>query len=102
MNGGERQLICVICALLFHSIIISIDKTAAYMNVQTVCFIHEMIGAQFTNCTIITIFHTLHTIIDMKDGRFRECDKPLTLIKNPDGVFLEVMMGVRLKLEKED
>ena len=35
-------------------------------------------------------------------GRFRECDKPLTLIKNTYRVFLEVIMGVRLKLEKEN
>ena len=51
--------------------------------------------------SFITVIYTLHTmmdserVMDLKDGRVREFDKPLTVIKkDPDGVCLEVMMRV--------
>ena len=84
---GQRQLICMVRALLCHSKIICMDEATASIDIQTDCLIHEMIRTQFTDCSIITVAHRLHTIMDsnrviaMKDGTVAEFDKPLTLIK---------------------
>ena len=65
---------------------------------------HEIMGSQFTECVITTIIHTLHTMKDsdrvkyMKDGRVREFDKPLIIIKST----LMKCMELGLMLEKED
>ena len=61
MNDGERQHIYAIWALFSHSIIISMDKATTFMDVQKDCLILEMIGSQFTDCTIITVVHTPHS-----------------------------------------
>ena len=45
MSGGERQFTCAVYALLSHSFIISMDKTTAFMDVQTDCLIHKVFGS---------------------------------------------------------
>jgi len=91
---GQRQLICMVRALLRHSRIICMDEATASVDIQTDCLIQEMIRSQFQDCTIITVAHRLHTIMDsdrvmtLRDGRLVEFDKPLNLIrKHPDGLF---------------
>jgi len=97
---GQRQLICMVRALLRHSKIICMDEATASIDVQTDCLIQEMIRTQFTDCTIITVAHRLHTIMDsdrviaMKDGKVAEFDKPLTLIKkHPQGLFASMVFA---------
>jgi len=91
---GQRQLICMVRALLRHSRIICMDEATASVDIQTDCLIQEMIRSQFQDCTIITVAHRLHTIMDsdrvmtLRDGKLVEFDKPITLIReHPDGLF---------------
>ena len=97
---GQRQLICMVRALLRHSKIIYMDEATASIDIQTDCLIQEMIRTQFTDCTIITVAHRLHTIMDsnrviaMKDGTVAEFDKPLTLIKkHTQGLFASMVFA---------
>ena len=88
MSGGERQFTCAVYALLSHSFIVSIDKTTAFMDVQTNCLVHEMFGSQVTDFTIIMFVSTMmnsERMMNMKDGRVEKFGKPITFIKkHPD------------------
>jgi len=95
---GQRQLICMVRALLRHSRIICMDEATASVDIQTDCLIQEMIRSQFQDCTIITVAHRLHTIMDsdrvmaMRAGELVEFDKPINLIRNhPDGLFASMV-----------
>jgi len=101
---GQRQLICMVRALLRHSKIICMDEATASIDIQTDCLIQEMIRTQFTDCTIITVAHRLHTIMDsdrvisMRDGNLIEFDKPLSLIReHPDGLFASMVFATNDK-----
>jgi len=98
---GQRQLICMVRALLRHSRIICMDEATASVDIQTDCLIQEMIRSQFQDCTIITVAHRLHTIMDsdrvmaMRAGELVEFDKPINLIRNhPDGLFAGMVAAV--------
>jgi len=90
---GQRQLICMVRALLRHSRIICMDEATASVDIQTDCLIQEMIRSQFKDCTIITVAHRLHTIMDsdrvmtLRAGQLVEFDKPINLINKPGGLF---------------
>lgn len=55
--------------------------------------IQNTIRVKFTKCTMFTIAHRLHTIIDsdrvmvMDAGKTVEFDKPYNLLQNSDGIF---------------
>ena len=85
-------------AILRKSKIIAMDEATASVDMETDHKIQRMIREQFKDCTIITIAHRLHTIMDsdrviaMKDGKIAEFDKPLTLIKkHPQGLFASMV-----------
>ena len=101
---GQRQMICMVRALLRHSRIICMDEATASVDIQTDCLIQEMIRSQFQDCTIITVAHRLHTIMDsdrviaMRAGEVVEFDKPLTLIReHPDGLFASMVAATNDK-----
>lgn len=55
--------------------------------------IQRAIREKFANCTVLTVAHRLHTIIDsdrvlvMDAGTVSEFDKPYTLLQIDNGIF---------------
>lgn len=55
--------------------------------------IQHTIRKKFAECTVLTVAHRLHTIIDsdrvlvMDAGMVAEFDKPYKLLQNNDGIF---------------
>lgn len=55
--------------------------------------IQETIRRKFANCTMITIAHRLHSVIDsdrilvLDNGHLKEFDHPHKLLQNPEGLF---------------
>ena len=48
----------------FMSKIIAMDEATASVDLETDQYIQNMIRTQFVGCTIVTIAHRLHTIMD--------------------------------------
>ncbi|KAJ7312954.1 P-loop containing nucleoside triphosphate hydrolase protein [Mycena albidolilacea] len=84
-NYREKQLLCMVRAILRHSKVLIIDE------------VNELIGGTireiFSQSTVIAIAHRLRSIIDydkvmvLEEGRIVEFDRPKTLLKNPASVF---------------
>ncbi|XP_061396384.1 probable multidrug resistance-associated protein lethal(2)03659 [Musca vetustissima] len=88
---GQRQLICMARAILRHNKILIMDEATANVDPETDKFIQEAIHTKFDKCTVLTIAHRLHTVMDndrvlvMDAGSAVELGHPYQLLQNPDG-----------------
>ena len=93
MSVGQRQLVCLARALLRKTKILILDEATAAVDLETDSLIQSTIRSQFYDCTIITIAHRLHTILDstrvlvLDQGRVVEFEEPNVLLQNKSSVF---------------
>lgn len=85
-SQGQRQLICIARALLRKPKILVLDEATASIDNDTDNLIQQMVRESFKDCTVLTIAHRLHTIIDsdkvlvLDDGFMSEYDSPVALL----------------------
>ena len=61
---GERQLLCLARALLKQSKILMLDEATSFVDTLTDRKIQKILHSKFQNCTVLTIAHRLHTLVN--------------------------------------
>ncbi|TVU13478.1 hypothetical protein EJB05_40536 [Eragrostis curvula] len=90
---GQRQLFCLGRVLLKRSNVLILDEATASVDSSTDAIIQETIHKEFRDCTVLTIAHRIHTVIDSDlilvfgDGRIIEYDTPSRLLENKNSEF---------------
>ncbi|XP_008589254.1 PREDICTED: canalicular multispecific organic anion transporter 1-like, partial [Galeopterus variegatus] len=88
LSIGQRQLLCLGRALLRKSKILVLDEATAAVDLETDRLIQATIRNEFSHCTVITIAHRLHTIMDsdkimvLDNGKIVEYGSPEELLQN--------------------
>ncbi|NWS15133.1 MRP2 protein, partial [Pachyramphus minor] len=92
LSVGQRQLVCLARALLRKAKILILDEATAAVDLETDHLIQTTIRSEFSDCTVLTIAHRLHTIMDsnrvmvLQAGQIVEFDSPKELLQK-QGVF---------------
>ncbi|KAL1513293.1 hypothetical protein ABEB36_002717 [Hypothenemus hampei] len=96
-SSGQKQLLCLARALIQNNKIIVLDEATANLDPETEQLLQKTIEETLRNCTVITIAHRLHsvmncdTVLVLDAGTIVENDKPALLLKNRNG-FLSRMV----------
>ncbi|XP_018420640.1 PREDICTED: multidrug resistance-associated protein 1-like [Nanorana parkeri] len=96
LSVGQRQLICLARALLRKTKILVLDEATASIDIETDNLVQSTIRKAFIDCTVLTIAHRLHTVLDservlvLEAGRVVEFDEPQRLIQKK-GVFFKMV-----------
>lgn len=96
LSVGERQLICIIRAILRRSKIVVLDEATANIDVMTEQAIQKLITEEFEGATVLTIAHRLNTIIKsdkillLEQGKVLEYGPPGDLMANSESAFAKL------------
>ncbi|XP_055381149.1 probable multidrug resistance-associated protein lethal(2)03659 [Condylostylus longicornis] len=94
---GQRQLVCLARAILRQNKILILDEATANVDPETDKLIQKTIRTKFEHCTVLTIAHRLHTVMDsdrvlvMDAGRAVEFGHPYELLQDSNG-FLKKLV----------
>uniref|UniRef100_A0A663N977 ABC transporter domain-containing protein n=1 Tax=Athene cunicularia TaxID=194338 RepID=A0A663N977_ATHCN len=99
LSVGQRQLVCLARALLRKTKILVLDEATASVDMETDNLVQSTIKREFHNCTVLTIAHRLHTVMDservlvLDTGRILEYDTPHNLLQK---LRTEFLMKIRI------
>lgn len=94
---GQRQLVCLARAILRNNKIIICDEATANVDPETDQLIQSTIRQKFSDCTVLTIAHRLHTVMDsdkilvIDAGSAVEFDSPFELLQRSNGYLKQLV-----------
>ncbi|CAN6460904.1 unnamed protein product [Victoria cruziana] len=100
---GQRQLVCLGRTLLKRSSVLVLDEATASVDTATDGVIQRIIRREFRDCTVITIAHRIHTVIDsdlvlvLSQGTIVEYDSPAKLLERRDSSFSKMIAEYSLR-----
>ncbi|KAK9797814.1 hypothetical protein WJX73_000524 [Symbiochloris irregularis] len=96
-STGQRQLLCMARALLKRARILVLDEATSNVDHATDALIQRTVRDGFADCTVLTVAHRLHTIIDydrillLDQGVAAEFDSPANLLKDSNSAFARMV-----------
>ncbi|XP_051219332.1 putative ABC transporter C family member 15 isoform X2 [Lolium perenne] len=90
---GQRQLFCLGRVLLKRSNVLVLDEATASVDSSTDAIIQQTLREEFGDCTVLTVAHRIHTVIDsdlilvFSEGRIIEYDTPSRLLEDKNSEF---------------
>ncbi|KAJ9591421.1 hypothetical protein L9F63_002027, partial [Diploptera punctata] len=102
---GQRQLLCLTRAIIRNNKILVLDEATANVNIMTDELIQATIRQKFTNCTVLTVAHRLHTVMDsdriivMDAGKVVEFNHSHLLLKNKNGKLYNMVQQTGSAME---
>lgn len=92
-SGGQKQLLCLVRALLKDSGLVVMDEATASVDSQTEELVRDAVARNGANKTIISIAHRTKTVMDLdmvvglENGEVREYDAPQKLLARKDSLL---------------
>ncbi|KAJ3652698.1 hypothetical protein Zmor_018640 [Zophobas morio] len=92
-SAGQKQLMCLVRAILKKCTIIVLDEATAFLDLDTDKLIQATIQRRFHKATILKIAHRLDSVMNsdkilvLDDGCAVEFDTPNELLQNANGYF---------------
>ncbi|CAK1599826.1 unnamed protein product [Parnassius mnemosyne] len=96
-SAGQRQLLCLARAALARNRLLVLDEATANVDPNTDALIQKSLRKHFSECTVITVAHRLHTVADsdrvivMEAGQIVESGHPHELLQKSDGYFTRMV-----------
>ncbi|XP_043928090.1 multidrug resistance-associated protein 1-like [Protopterus annectens] len=96
LSVGQRQLVCLARALLRKTKILVLDEATASIDMETDSVVQSTIRKEFADCTVLTIAHRIHTIMDsqrvlvLDSGRIVEFG-PVDAMIHQKGAFYKMV-----------
>ncbi|CAL6009948.1 Xenobiotic-transporting_ATPase / Multidrug resistance-associated protein [Hexamita inflata] len=106
-SSGQRQLICVVRALLRDSEVVVLDEATAYVDNETDKIIQKIIKEQLQDKIVLSIAHRLDTVLGMDkvlvmdQGLVAEFGTKEELMQIEGGIFRELANKANLIIENK-
>ncbi|KAH0816056.1 hypothetical protein GEV33_006734 [Tenebrio molitor] len=90
---GQRQLLCLVRAILKNAKIVALDEATASVDLETDEMIQRTIRRKFKDATVLTIAHRTNTVMDsdkilvLDSGNVVEFGSTEDILQRPDGCF---------------
>uniref|UniRef100_A0A8D9EWB0 ABC-type xenobiotic transporter n=2 Tax=Cacopsylla melanoneura TaxID=428564 RepID=A0A8D9EWB0_9HEMI len=97
LSNGQKQLMCLVRALLQNAKILFIDEATASVDQDTDWQIQNTIRSCFLHSTVFIIAHRIHSVLScdrvlvMSDGKVIEFDSPQTLRQDTQSAFYSLV-----------
>ncbi|XP_060871850.1 LOW QUALITY PROTEIN: ATP-binding cassette sub-family C member 10-like [Metopolophium dirhodum] len=97
ISVGEKQLLCLVRAILKNVKVVCVDEATANVDEMTDRKIQETIRTAFKHSTVITIAHRIRTVMDsdrilvMDNGKVIEFESPNVLLEEKNSYFYNLV-----------
>ncbi|CAI6363371.1 unnamed protein product [Macrosiphum euphorbiae] len=97
LSVGEKQLLCLVRAILKNAKVVCVDEATANVDEITDRKIQETIRTAFKHSTVITIAHRIRTVMDsdrilvMDNGKVIEFESPNVLLEDKSSYFYNLV-----------